>query len=234
MMEQLAQYSILVVEDEPDIRKYYAEILRTYVEEVREAADGEEALIIYQERTPDILFMDINLPGISGLELVREIRKRDKTTRIVIISAHSETPMLLEAIEMGLTRYIVKPVQRTAFKEALQKAKEELCEMAAGSGDSVVIDTGKALIWDLKAQALTQEGEDVKLTKNERRLMECLVERCNRVCNFETITYAVWPDDYEKGSVASIKMLIRQLRNKLGESRIESVYGEGYTLRCDG
>lgn len=232
-MEELAQYSILVVEDEPEIRKYYKEILQTYVRVVYEAEEGRQALALYQQIGPDIVFLDINLPGMSGLEVVREIRKQDKKTRIVIISAHSETPMLLEAIEMGLTRYIVKPIQRTAFKEALGKAKKELCEMAAGGSDVVLVDRERALIWDLQTQTLTQEGQDVKLTKNERRLMECLVGRCNRVCNFETITYAVWPDDYEKGSVASIKMLVRQLRNKLGELRIESVYGEGYALRCD-
>jgi DNA-binding response OmpR family regulator len=232
-MAQLVQFSILVVEDEPEIRKYYKEILETYVEEVHEAGDGTEALALYERHRPDILFMDINLPGASGLEVVREIRRHDKKTRIVIISAHSETPMLLEAVEMGLTRYIVKPIQRTAFKEALQKATEELEEMDA-TGSAVKIDREGDMVWDPRSETLILGDQPVKLTKNERRLLGCLMEQRNGVCSFEAITFAVWPDDIEKGSMASIKMLVRQLRSKLGEARIESVYGEGYRLRSDG
>ena len=232
-MAQLVQFSILVVEDEPEIRKYYKEILETYVEEVHEAGDGTEALALYERHRPDILFMDINLPGASGLEVVREIRRHDKKTRIVIISAHSETPMLLEAVEMGLTRYIVKPIQRTAFKEALQKATEELEEMDA-TGSAVKIDREGDMVWDPRSETLILGDQPVKLTKNERRLLGGLMEQRNGVCSFEAITFAVWPDDIEKGSMASIKMLVRQLRSKLGEARIESVYGEGYRLRSDG
>ena len=93
-------YSVLYIEDEKDIRANYVNYLDRHFEKVYEAADGEEGYEKYKKNRPDIMIVDINLPKLNGLELVRRIRENNHSTKVIMLTAHSETKSLLEATEL--------------------------------------------------------------------------------------------------------------------------------------
>ena len=118
-MEQVYPFSILFVEDEKAIRDNYTQYLRMFFNEVYEADDGEKAYQLYNEKKPDIIILDLNIPKLNGLEILKKIRENDSTTKVIIITAHTDKKLLLEATTLQLTKYLVKPVNRKALKEAL-------------------------------------------------------------------------------------------------------------------
>ena len=89
------------------------------------ASTGLEALEIYKKHKPNILLLDINMPGLNGLELTKQIREQDKLTRIIILTAHLEQDKLLFAAELNLTKYLPKPISRLQLKEALNEATKQ-------------------------------------------------------------------------------------------------------------
>ena len=125
-MEQLYPYKILFIEDEQATRDNYIKYLKMFFREVYEADDGEKAYQIYKEKKPDIMIMDINIPKLNGLEILKKIRENDYTTKVVIITAHTDKKLLVEATALQLTKYLIKPVNRMALKEALELCIKEL------------------------------------------------------------------------------------------------------------
>jgi len=125
-MSSKKEISVLYVEDEDQIRKKYVQYLKRFCTQIYEASDGEEAYTIYKDKRPDIILADINLPKLSGLNLVSKIRENDHNTKAIILTAHSDVEYLLRATNLKLTRYLVKPVSRTDLKDALQTAIDEL------------------------------------------------------------------------------------------------------------
>ncbi len=122
-------FSILYVEDDPDILENMTFLLGSYVAKVFTAEDGEEGLASYYKNRPDIVISDIELPKMDGLALVKEIRKDDRTIPIIMITAHSFSEHLSSAIDVGVSSYVTKPFSMDRLKEALQKAileREEL------------------------------------------------------------------------------------------------------------
>lgn len=110
MISMLKKHSVMYVEDEPEIQRNIAEYLGNYFGEVHLASDGQEALDQYSTHRPDVLLLDINLPNIDGLTVAKKIRESDQNTEIVMLTAFTEKEKLLKAIELKLTKYLVKPV----------------------------------------------------------------------------------------------------------------------------
>jgi YesN/AraC family two-component response regulator len=122
MPNNLKNLTILYVEDEEMIRQNAVEYLSRICGNVLEAENGIEALEVYKKHQPDIIISDIKMPKMNGLELAERIRKEDKETPIIIATAHTQTDYLLKAVELQLVKYIVKPINSTKLKEALQMA----------------------------------------------------------------------------------------------------------------
>jgi len=125
-LEILKSLSILYVEDEPLIRKNALEFLSRYCSYVYEAQDGEEGFQVYQEENIDIIITDIKMPKLNGLDFVSKIRQEDKTTPVIITTAHSDTEYLLKAVELQLVKYLIKPITSDNLKEALSMACDTL------------------------------------------------------------------------------------------------------------
>lgn len=222
------RYSILYAEDKAETRESYTSFLQDSFKTVHVAADGEEALALYHQHRPDILLLDINMPEIDGLEVSQKVRERDSRTRIIMLTAHAEQERLLQAMELGLTRYLLKPVKRQEFKEALQKAVGELDRMQNGETQIML---GAGYVWDRKLKRLTCRNQEVKLTKREIILLECLSERAGYTFSFEEILYSFWDKGIEKELTEDgLKALIKRLRQKLPAGAIENVFGVGYRL----
>ena len=102
---------ILYAEDEEGIRENIADSLGYYVKEVYQASNGAEAFDIYEEKKPDIILSDIHMPILNGIDFVKKVRLTNRTIPIVMITAHTDKEYLLEAVELHMEKYIVKPIE---------------------------------------------------------------------------------------------------------------------------
>ena len=227
MLSILKSYSILYVEDEPNIQKNIAEYLANYFDQIHLAANGEDALQRYHRYRPDVLLLDINLPDIDGLTVAKKIRETDQTVKIVMLTAFTEQEKLLRATELKLTKYLLKPVAPKAFKEMLALLAKELAESS-----KTIVRLGDGYVWNLEHAKLSNTQGDVSLTDKEYRLLRLFIEYRGQTVSYERISYHVWDSSYDKGiSQDSIKNQVSQLRKKLPNKSIASVYGEGYILK---
>lgn len=219
-------FKLLYIEDDRDIQEIYLNFLKDFIETIYCANDGEEGYNIYLENRPDIILLDINMPKIDGLSLAKKIRRIDKDVKIIITTSYSEQDKLLQAIELYLIRYIIKPIEPEVLKDAIEKAKAEI-EEQRGRKQIFLLD--RDTIWDAKAKVLTRDGREIKLTKNERRLLELLSTNKNKVFSFFEIFDYISYNDFDKEYDANqIRALVKLVRKKIPKNSIINVYGEGY------
>jgi len=227
MFEILKNYSVLYVEDEPEIQENMVEYLEAYFSTVYVASDGKEALNLYKKYLPDVAILDIVLPFISGLTLARSFRKNNKDIKLVMLTGHTETEVLLEATELTLTKYLVKPISPKKFKEMLLLLSHEL-----KSRDLNLLELSQGYRWDSEKKILKLHGEPIKLNEKEQRLLELFMTHRNKTVSYETIMVTVWEDSFEREiSIDSVKNQVSHLRKKLPKDTISSVYGQGYILK---
>ena len=221
MDKKFSNLTILYVEDEAMIRQNAVEYLGRICKHVFEAEDGFQALQCYHDNKPDIIISDIKMPRMNGLEMARKIRQNDKNTPIIIATAHTETSYLLQAVELQLIKYIIKPITSSKLKNALSLAYEYL-------GQNNIIVLAKGTIYDTLNKTLIIDDMLVKLTKNEHLLLDLLAKNHQRAVSYQEIENLIWSD--EGMSIDSLRSLIRSLRKKLQGDFIENVSGVGY--RC--
>ncbi len=219
--QKLKQLTVLYAEDEEGIRKNTASTLRYYVKEVIEAKDGLEAYEIYKNQKIDILFTDILMPNLNGIDLVKKIRKEDKNLAIVIISAHTDKDYLLEAIELKLEQYIIKPMNLKSLKASLKK-----CVDGVSKPMSQELVDGYSYEFDTRT-IYGKQGCN-KLTKKEALFFELMLKNIGKVVSYSEIEYEVWQGDIM--SELALKSLVRNLRSKFCKECIKNHSGFGYKL----
>ena len=121
LLKKLSHYKVLYAEDDLGVRKNVNELLSLLLKEVYLASDGQEALELFKEHAPDLIITDIKMPRLTGIELVKKIRETDDAVHIIMITAYTEVDFMLQAIELSLLRYIVKPITEPKLFEALEK-----------------------------------------------------------------------------------------------------------------
>lgn len=220
-------YDILFVEDEKAIRDNYVRYLKRYFLNVYEAQNGEEAYKIYKEKKPHILIVDINIPILNGIELLKRIRQNDHTTKAVILSAHSETNHLLEAAELKLTKYLIKPISREELKNALSLVLKELLRFDVQP--KKIFKIREDFYWDFESKELFSSNSAVMLTNKERKILSLLFSNINKTFTYDDIIIKVWYT-YEEDKLDALKTIIKNLRKKLPKDTIKNVYGVGYKL----
>ena len=222
-IDMLKNFTILYVEDEEDIRKNAVEYLRRIAKEVLEAKNGKEALVVWKEHKPDIIITDINMPKLNGIDMARYIRAEDKETQIIIATAHSDTEYLMQAVELQLVKYLIKPITKDKLHQALSKSMELIEDKSKFN-----VFFTKECSYNAYTQSITQDDKEIKLTKNERLFVDLLVHHKSRVVRYEEIEDAIWP--YEGMSQDAIRSLVRGLRKKLPDGAVENVSGSGYKV----
>ena len=216
---------ILIVEDETALR----ESLKGRLEEagftVDVARDGEEGLFAGREYPLDVAIVDLGLPGISGLELIRRLRADAKTYPILILTARDNWQDKVEGLQAGADDYVAKPFH---FEEVLARVQALL--RRAGGWASPQLKCGPVVL-DTRAQTVSVAGAPVELTTFEYRILEHLMLRAGEVISKAELTERLYDQDYERDSNV-IEVLIGRLRRKLDpEERlqpIETLRGRGY------
>jgi two-component system phosphate regulon response regulator PhoB len=223
---------ILIVEDEQSI----AEVLEYNLAKEGFVVDldfrGDTALESIRSNPPDLILLDLMLPGLDGLEICRLIKRDPQTASIplVILTAKGEEVDRIVGLELGADDYIPKPFSP---REVVLRIKAVLRRSEGQEiGDANALEIG-ALRLDVPGHRLLVEEREVPLTATEFRLLKILMERCGRVQTRDKLLTDVWRYAEEVDS-RTVDTHIRRLRRKLGleANRIETVIGVGYRMRC--
>src|SRR6266545_1159327 len=216
---------ILVIEDEPRILAFLALGLEAEGFSVHGAASGPEGLEQTLRGRPDLVILDLRLPGLDGLSVLREIQRRRPELPVVIVSARSDLQTKLRGFGLGASDYLAKPF---SFDELVARIRVQL-RRAQNGGDGKVVQTG-TLTLDL-ARRQARIGDSVTdLSDREFRLLHHLVEHSGEIVSRERLLSEVWGYHFDPGSNV-VEVCMRRLRKKLGpEAPIETVRHAGYRL----
>lgn len=222
-LEKLKQLTILYAEDEEGIRIPMANSLGYYFKEVYEAKNGEDGLKIYDNKRPDIILTDLRMPVKDGLYMVKEIRKSDKKTPILMITAHTDKEYLLSAIELKIEKYLIKPVSLDELLAALR-----LCIEDIESERTLFFEYGGCK-FDLKNRILIDtKGEAIELTHKESDFLSLMLRKKGMVVSYEEIEMNVWKEEFM--SIAALRTLVKSLRKKLKQNHIKNHSQTGYSF----
>jgi len=216
---------VLVVEDEAALRETLRTRLAAAGFTVDEAADGNEALFAGTEYPLDVAIVDLGLPGLAGLEVIRRLRAARKTYPILILTARDNWQDKVEGLQAGADDYVAKPFH---FEEVLARVQALL--RRAGGWASPLLQCGPVVL-DTRAQSVQVSGAAVELTTFEYRILEHLMLRAGDVISKTELTERLYDQDFERDSNV-IEVLIGRLRRKLDPQEqlhpIETLRGRGY------
>jgi two-component system KDP operon response regulator KdpE len=202
--------TILVVDDEPQLRRAMRATLTDLGYSVIEAKTGEEALEVLQSDTPDLILLDLNMPGIGGLETCRAIRENSDLP-VIVLSVRNTERDKVEALDAGADDYVTKPF---GIQELLARIRAAIRRTPA-SVDAVPhrFSDGELDI-DFDARRVTRNGTSVRLTPKELDLLRMLVDHPNRPIPHRRLLQTVWGPDYGD-EVEYLRVVINQLRKKI-------------------
>lgn len=218
------KHKILLVDDEQDILEFMEYNLKKEGYEVVTASSGEDAIVLAKKENPDLILLDVMMPGADGIETCREIRElpNQKETIIAFLTARSEDYSQIAGFESGADDYITKPIKPRVL---LSRIKALLKRSAQGDKKAVAkIDD---LVIDQNAYSVTKDGKSISLPKKEFELLTYLTSRPGKVFTREEILDQVWGNDVVVGD-RTIDVHIRRLREKIGKKRIKTLKGVGY------
>lgn len=201
---------ILVVDDEPQITRVLRTSLSSQGYDLRVANDGDTALEIMKDWTPDLVITDLSMPNMDGLELSRRIRAR-LNVPIIVLSVKGEERTKVRALDAGADDYVTKPF---GMEELLARVRANLRRLSAPGTDApAVIDSGDFHI-DAAAHKVTVRGREVHLTPKEFELLAYLARNPNKVVTHRTLLAAVWGGNSTE-QVEYLRVFVGQLRKKL-------------------
>ena len=201
--------TILVIDDEPQLRRAMKATLSSIGYTVVEAKTGEEALAVLDELRPDLILLDLNMPGIGGLETCRSIRERSDVP-IIILSVRNNEVDKVHALDAGADDYVTKPF---GIQELLARVRAAMRRGPAGDSSTAVIQAGDLEI-DFAARLVTLNGLAVRLTPKEFDLLYFLASNANKPVPHRKLLQAVWGPDYGD-EVEYLRVFINSLRKKI-------------------
>jgi two-component system phosphate regulon response regulator PhoB len=224
-------HRVLVVDDEADITALVAYHLAKGGYRVSTASSGPEALKAAREQRPDIVVLDLMLPGLSGLDVLQELRKRDETrdVGVILLTARREEADRIRGLSLGADDYLTKPFSPQELTLRVGALLRRLAAPSVAAGSQLV--AGPITI-DRAAHRVTVDGTELVLTATEYKLLATLVERRGRVQTRPQLLETVW-DAQPDIQTRTVDMHVQRLRTKLGAAgeMIETVRGFGYRFR---
>lgn len=212
---------ILIVEDEWKLRRIASDFLKKEGFTVIEAEDGEEALDCIVSQNFDLIILDLMLPKINGWELLKEIRMKDSTIPVIMLTARGSEEDILKGYEMKADEYIVKPV---SMKVLVAKVKAFLRIHSLGE-----IITFGGLTINSDTRDLKLDGVPVELSQKEFELLLFFIKNKGQVLSRDRIITSLWGYDYD-GDIRAVDSQIKRIRKKLEGKYIKTIRGAGYKI----
>lgn len=229
MRSDVAPLRILVVDDEPPIRRFLRTSLTAHGYDIIEADNGTKALDEMRRNSPGLLVLDLGLPGIDGLEVIRRLRDGGDATPIIVLSSRADEADKVEALDLGADDYVTKPF---GVDELLARIRTAMRHKLQQNGERPVFRCGE-LSMDLVRRLVTMGGNEVKLSPREYDLLRLLTAHAGKVLTHKFILKEVWGGEPD---VQYLRIYIRQLRRKIESDperpqHILTETGVGYRLR---
>ncbi len=219
--ELLKEFKILLIEDEINIAKLLKSAIGEYFYSFTIAKDGKEGLEKFKKIKPDIIITDIMMPKLDGLSMTKQIREENEEIPVIVLSAFSEKEKLLKAIDIGITKYFIKPFDPEELLEYLKELSDKLDKKR-------VFKLTKKLIFDKNKNNLFDEGKIINLTKREKEFLRLLIDNYPNVVDIEKIKATLWNE--ENITDERLRTFIKRFRNKTSKILIKNISGQGYLI----
>ncbi len=221
-MKNFKELTLLLVEDEDSIRESMQEVFSSMFQKVISASNGDEGLKKFKKFSPDIVITDIMMPIMDGLEMSKQIKEVSKNTPVIILSAYSEKERLLKAIDVGIDKYVIKPIDMDELFVVL----EQIVKTKIIGADIIEISGGYS--FNQTKKVLVKNGVEIALTKKELAFISLLVKRIGTLVLTEEIRNVVWFG--EKVNDPAVRTFIKRIRDKVGAGLIKNSPGLGYKI----
>jgi two-component system OmpR family response regulator len=217
---------ILVIEDDTNLNRQLKEALTEAGYAVDVAFDGEEGHFLGDTEPYDAIVLDIGLPQMDGLSVLEEWRRAGKTTPVLLLTARDRWSDKVQGIDAGADDYVAKPFH---MEEVLARIRA-LVRRAAGLASNEIVSGSVRL--DSRSGKVTVDGQSVKLTSHELRLLSYLMHHKGKVISRTELTEHLYDQDFDRDS-NTIEVFVGRLRKKLPEDCIQTVRGLGYQIAED-
>jgi DNA-binding response OmpR family regulator len=213
---------VLLVEDEDKLASLLKNAIGDSFYSFTLAKDGQEGLDKFLSITPDIIITDIMMPNLTGLEMAKEIRKVDENIPIIILSAFSESDKFLDAIDIGVVKYFIKPFDPDELLDYIESVGEKL--------GSKLIKLCDGFTFNLTTKSLYKNSRYVSLSKNESKFVQLLLEYSDdsKIVDEAIIKKSLWEN--EEVSSERLRTFIRRLRTKTSKDLVLNIKGQGYQI----
>ena len=224
---------ILVIEDDAPVRNLIVTTLKTHDYRYLTAKNGAEAILMAASHNPDVLFLDLGLPDMDGIDVIRQVRTWSNLP-IIVISARSDDGDKIEALDAGADDYLTKPFSVEELLARLRVTLRRLSLMSSdGGGDRSVYTNGRLRI-DYSAGCAYLDGEELKLTPMEYRILCLLAKNTGKVLTHTFITQNIYGRNWEN-DIASLRVFMTTLRKKIepdpdSPKYIQTHIGIGYRM----
>ena len=221
---------VLVVDDEPPIRRFLRTSLSAQGYRVIEAENGLAVLTLMASHPPDVIVLDLGLPDIDGIEVIRRLRDGGSTVPIVVLTSRTDEPGKVRALDLGADDYVTKPF---GMDELLARLRAAVRHRLQQQGERPGFRSGDLTV-DLVRRVVTVGGEEVKLSPREYDLLRLLVAHAGKVLTHKFILREVWGGETD---VQYLRIYIRSLRQKIEADperpqHVVTEVGVGYRLRA--
>jgi two-component system response regulator QseB len=214
---------ILIIEDEPRLASFLERGLRSRGYSTKSVGEGSAATAIATDEDFDLVILDLGLPDLDGLSVLRELRRRGEQLPVIVLTARADLADKVEGLDAGSNDYMTKPFK---LEELLARIRAQL---RGGSSEPTLLEAGPVTL-DLRTRKAIVDGQTVDLTAREFTMLETLMHHSGQVLSREQLLSHVWGYDYDPGSNI-VEVYIGYLRRKIGTDAIETVRGMGYRLR---
>ncbi|ECP8588852.1 response regulator transcription factor [Campylobacter coli] len=216
---------ILVVEDEVKIRESLVNVLSSRYSKVIGAQNGDEGLKKFKKFKPDLIITDIAMPIMDGLDMAREIKEISDDVPIVVLSAYSEKERLLRSIDIGIDKYLIKPVDIEELFKVLDYLIGEKIEA------NMLVKISEEYQFNKTKRTLIYSGGEIVLTKKELAFISLLLKQPGALVLHEDIKKNVWIGEHV--SDTAVRTFIKRVRDKVGEDFIKNVPSLGYKININ-
>ncbi len=214
---------VLIVEDEWRLASFLEKGLRANGFTPTVAPDGRRARLLADNEEFELILLDLGLPDVDGLELLRELRRRGVRVPTIVLTARDEVDEKVAGLEGGADDYVTKPFR---FEELLARVRVRL--RAGDTLETTMLEVG-GITLDLRTRKAVRDGRTIALTAREFTMLETPMRHPGQVLSREQLLSHVWGYDHDPGSNV-VDVYVGYLRRKLGEGSIETVRGMGYAL----